>query len=158
MSYSISKAEWFYIVKCVLGAALCYLLYVWFPKWPFFWSIISVVLVISVENDSKLPYTRIKANLVGSGVGLALFFIPIPLMLSMCVGVVLSIMVGLWLKLGVSVRTALAAMLIVLMEEKQGNSWTVAFERVGCVAVGCFVGLLVTLAFTDIERKVLGKK
>jgi uncharacterized membrane protein YccC len=153
MTFTISKAEWLYAAKCTLGAAICYLLYMTFPQVPFFWSIISVVLVISVENDSKLPYTRIKANLVGGLIGLALFFIPAPIMLSLCMGVFITVMAGILLKLGVSTRTAMAAMLIVLVQEKQTHSWTVALERIGCVAAGCLVGLIITVAFSYIEGK-----
>jgi len=155
MNFTISTKEWFYALKCTLGAAICYLLYYEFPKVPFFWSIISVVLVISIENDNRLPFLRIKANLVGAVIGILLFFIPMPIMLSICAGVFLTVVTGVFLKLGVSTRTAMAAMLIVLVQEREAHSWLVAIERVACVAAGCFVGLLITLAFNNIENRTL---
>jgi len=157
MTFRINTKEWFYALKCTLGAAICYVLYSQFPQFPFFWSIISVVLVISIENDNRLPFTRIKANMVGGTIGLLLFFIPIPIMLSICLGVFLTVVAGIFLKLGISTRTAMAAMLIVLVQEEASHSWLVAIERVGCVAAGCLVGLLITLAFNRIETKALKK-
>jgi uncharacterized membrane protein YgaE (UPF0421/DUF939 family) len=158
MKLSINRLEWLYILKCTLGAAICYWLYDAFPQFPLFWSIISVVLVVSPENDKKLAYTRMEGNLLGSIVGLVVFFIPFPTLILLCLGLSLTIIIGLFLNLQTSVRTAVAATIIVLFQEQSAHSWEVALKRVGCVLVGCLVGFIITLLFTKIENIGAKKK
>jgi uncharacterized membrane protein YgaE (UPF0421/DUF939 family) len=151
MKLTVSKQEWFYVLKCIVGAAICYWLYAAFPQYPFFWSIISVVLVLSPENDKKLPYIRIEGNFLGSVVGLLVFFLPFPTLVLLCLGISLTIIIGLLLQLKMSVRTAVAATIIVLFQEQSAHRWGVALQRVGCVLVGCVVGFVITLVFTRLE-------
>ena len=157
MKLSISKQEWLYALKCTLGAAICYVLYEAFPQYPFFWSIVSVVLVVSPENDTKLPYLRMEGNFLGSVIGLLVFFIPLPTIFLLCLGIGLTIIIGLALNLKMSVRTAVAATIIVLFQEQSAHSWEIALQRVGCVLVGCVVGFIITVVFSRLE-KIGGKK
>ncbi len=158
MKLSITGQEWLYVLKCMLGAVICYLLYLMFPQYPMFWGIISVVLVVSPENDNKLPYIRIEGNLLGSAVGLLVFFLPFPTIILLCLGIGITVTVCLAFKLQMIVRQAAAATIIVLFQEKSGRNWQIALERVGCVMVGCVVGLLITLLFVRIEKLVVRKK
>ena len=158
MKLSVTTQEWLYVLKCVLGASICYGLYVAFPKYPLFWSIISVALVISPENDTKLPYLRIEGNFIGSAVGLMVFFIPFPTIILLCLGISITIIIGMFLNLKTSVRTAVAATIIVLFQEQSAHSWEVALQRVGCVLVGCVVGFIITILFTKIEKVPIKKK
>jgi uncharacterized membrane protein YgaE (UPF0421/DUF939 family) len=152
MKPTITKQEWLYVLKCTLGASICYGLYIAFPQYPLFWSIISVALVVSPENDTKLPYLRMEGNFVGSVIGLMVFFIPLPTIFLLCIGITLTILTGLFLKLTASVRTAVAATIIVLFQETSAHSWNVALQRVGCVLVGCVVGFIITIVFTKLEK------
>jgi len=152
MKLSISKQEWLYVLKCTLGAAICYWLYEAFPQYPLFWSIISVVLVVSPENDNKLAYIRIEGNFVGSAIGLLVYFLPLPNFILLCLGVSLTTLTGILLNLKMSVRTAVAATIIVLFQEKSAQSWDIALERVGCVVVGCIVGFIITVLFARLEK------
>jgi len=152
MNLTITKQDWLYVLKCIIGASICYWLYEAFPQYPLFWSLISVVLVVSPENDKKLAYLRIEGNALGSAIGLLLFFIPLPTAIILCLGLGLTILIGLLLKLHASVRTAVAANVIVLFQEKEAHSWDVALSRVGCVLVGCVVGFIITIVFTKIEK------
>lgn len=152
MNIPITKQDWLYALKCIIGASICYWLYVAFPQYPFFWSLISVVLVISPENDKKLAYLRIEGNALGSAIGLLLFFFPLPTVIILCLGVGLTIIIGFLLNLKMSVRTAVAANIIVLFQEKAAHSWSIALNRVGCVLVGCIVGFLITILFIKLEK------
>lgn len=153
MKSPITKQDWLYILKCVIGATVCYWLYEAFPQYPFFWSLVSVVLVVSPENDRKLAYLRIEGNFLGSAIGLLLFFFPLPTVIVLCLGISLTIIIGFLLKLQASVRTAVAANIIVLFQEKEAHNWNVALNRVGCVMVGCLVGFIITVLFTKLENK-----
>ncbi len=158
MNLSISKQEWLYVVKCTIGAAICYWLYEAFPQYPLFWSVISVVLVVSPENDQKLAYLRIEGNLLGSAIGLMVYFLPFPNIILLCLGVSITTILGTLLKLKTSMRTAVAATIIVLFQEQMANNWRVALQRVGCVVVGCAVGFIITFIFTKIEKVGTKKK
>ncbi|HPG57406.1 MAG TPA: hypothetical protein PKW98_06280, partial [Candidatus Wallbacteria bacterium] len=51
-------------------------------------------------------------------------------------------------------RSALAALVIVLIQENEKNTWRSALERMGCVVSGCVVGLLVTVVFFKLENYI----
>jgi uncharacterized membrane protein YgaE (UPF0421/DUF939 family) len=113
---------------------------------------ISVVLVIAPDgkDSNRLAFDRIKANILGSSVGLLLFLIRIPNLFLICLGVMLTIAIGIFLKLNSALRSALSALVIVMIHEEGENStWHIGLERMGCVIVGCIVGLLITLAFNS---------
>jgi uncharacterized membrane protein YgaE (UPF0421/DUF939 family) len=113
---------------------------------------ISVVLVIAPnsKDSNRLAFGRIKANILGSSVGLLLFLIRIPNLFLICIGVMLTIAIGILLKLHSALRSALAALVIVMIhEEGQNSTWHIALERMGCVMIGCIIGLLITLAFNS---------
>lgn len=148
--FSFSSSDLLYIVKCVLGVLVCYAFYASFPSYPFYWSIISVVLVFTPDNDQSLAFDRIKANFLGSGVGLLVYFVPVEGVFLFCLGVIMTILLGIVLRLENTIRPALAAVIIVLVQENQHKDWMIALERGGCVLVGCFVALCITLVFTKV--------
>jgi hypothetical protein len=39
---------WSYLLKCLIGVKICYALYVDIPQYPFYWSIVSVALALSL--------------------------------------------------------------------------------------------------------------
>ncbi|MDN5627353.1 MAG: FUSC family protein [Weeksellaceae bacterium] len=151
LRWRVSTSEWIYLVKCVIGAAICYLFYAFLPQYPVYWAIISVVIVFSPDNNKKLAYDRIKSNLLGASIGLVLFFIPLPSIMVICCGVALTILVGIALKLDNTLRTALAALVIVLIQENQEHDWMVPIERVVCVCIGCFIALIITFVFSKFQ-------
>lgn len=111
-----------------------------------------MVLVVSPENDRRLAYLRIEGNVLGSAIGLLLFFLPLPTLIILCLGIGLTITVGFSLSLKASVRTAVAANVIVLFQEQAEHSWNVALNRVGCVLVGCAVGFIITIVSAKLEK------
>lgn len=149
-----------YLFRCVLGVAICYLLYIEFPQYPLSWSIVSVALATDADNDNKLALERMEANLLGGLVGLLLYFLPLPDLLLICIGVAVTIILGRLLKLDVSLRSAIAALVIIFTREEYSKSWTIALERVGCVLIGCLVAMALTLCvnlyWRGERRKVKG--
>jgi len=152
---NIFKIEWYvadyiYTLKCVLGVSICYLIYKIIPQYPFYWAIVSVVLAFSRDNSNEQAYSRIKANILGCAVGACLYPIHIPELLTLCLGVVFTIAISFSLKITQTTRTALAALIIVLIQVEQSKHWEVAIQRVVCVVTGCVIALLLTLFFNFI--------
>lgn len=143
-----------YILKCIIGTSVCYELFIHFPNYPFYWSMMSVALVFTVENNNELAYDRMKANILGSTIGFILHFISLNSLLLIIIGISVVIYLGTILRLGNATRTALAALIIVVV--KQGidkESW-VALSRMICVVVGCLVALVVTLGFSCYNKLI----
>jgi uncharacterized membrane protein YgaE (UPF0421/DUF939 family) len=141
-----------YLLKCLVGVAICYSLYIEIPQYPFYWSIISVVLAISADNSNLVAYDRMKANLLGCGVGLGLYPLHLPELVALCIGVGLTIVIGIGLKLTAPLRPALSALVIVTINEQRAGQW-VPVERVACVIAGCLVALLVSLLVNLLVRR-----
>jgi uncharacterized membrane protein YgaE (UPF0421/DUF939 family) len=150
-----------YLVKAILGTAVCYYLYRIFPGRQFQWSIISLLLVLT-PNDSdsnKLSIDRTKANITGSSIGLIFYLMHQPNFLTIAGAVVTTIIAGTVIRLGNATRTALAALIIVMILEKENDTALFAFERMMCVFIGCLVAMILTFAFGPLVRKIpKGKK
>jgi uncharacterized membrane protein YgaE (UPF0421/DUF939 family) len=155
-----TKVTGIYILKCLIGTAICYSLYFAFPNVRFLWSIISLLLVLAPDWDDSitLPITRIKANIAGAMIGLGCFFLPLGELLSLLIGVVVTIGVC-TLLFPASTRSALAALVIVLMQEGSEPVIAYALQRIFAVMLGCLVGLGITLLFYGgrrlVERRAL---
>ncbi len=144
-----------YIVECTIGICICYTMYTYFPQHQFFWSMVSVVLVIAPDgkNSNQLAFDRMKGNILGSSIGLLLFLVHHPNLFLICIGVTLTIVTGTFLKLNTAMRSSLSSLVIVMIHEEQENStWHIAFERMGCVMFGCIVGLLITITFNSFSN------
>ncbi|MEO7427704.1 MAG: FUSC family protein [Fibrobacteria bacterium] len=144
-----------YAVKCVLGLCAGYALYRAFPQHQFFWSMISIMLVLAPDggDSTKLAFERMEANVVGSTIGMLLYLLHKPNLLLLCMGVVITIAVGTKLRLENAIRSALVSLIIVMVGEQQNNSWRIALERIGCVIAGCVIALLITFAFNFLLPK-----
>jgi len=143
-------SDLFYIAKCLIGIIVCYTLYKEFPQYPFYWSLVSVAITIAPDSSNKLAYDRITANILGCSVALVLYPVHSSSLFLLCAGVAITIIVGTLLKLTNVLRTAIAALVIVMITEEQHRSWIVALERVGCVITGCAIALTVTLIFNTL--------
>ncbi|MDU6359085.1 MAG: FUSC family protein [Clostridiales bacterium] len=161
----MSKPSWLtiefiiYVLKCLLGLVLCYFFYWLFPEYRFYWSIVSVLLVISPDDldCKKLPIDRMKANITGSLVGLLLFIIHPPNLLMMSIGVVTTILICYRIQLGTATRSALAALIIVLVQQLNDHSLISAFERMVSVVLGCLVALFITYLFEYNHKWLKGR-
>jgi uncharacterized membrane protein YgaE (UPF0421/DUF939 family) len=137
-----------YIIKCVLGTIIGFTLYRHYPQVGQ-WCLLSIILVLAPDRKDAfmLATNRIKANLVGSGIGLILFLVHSINIVMICIGVIVAIVVCELLSLQVATRTAVVALLIVTMHEKGQYLWDVAMERAMGVIGGCIIGVLITYAF-----------
>jgi regulator of ribonuclease activity A len=156
LSIHYLKSPFFiYILKCLSGLSIGYWLFISFPHHQFYWTIISILIVISPDpkDSTRLALDRMKANTIGSITGLLMFLINQPGLLLMAVGVVITIAICSLLKLMSVGRSALVALLIVMIHEKNGNSWEIALERMGCVIAGCVIALVITIIFDYFTRE-----
>jgi uncharacterized membrane protein YgaE (UPF0421/DUF939 family) len=138
----------FYLLECLLGAAIGYGFYQVYPTLGI-WCLISIVLVLAPDRKDamRLAKNRIKANLVGSTIGLCLFYLHATNFLMLCIGLVGSIVLCELLKLQAATRTAAVAVVIIMLHEPGKFFWEVAAERAGGVVLGCVIGVLITLVF-----------
>lgn len=134
-----------YVLKCLIGATAGFLIYRSFPEVGA-WSLISILLVLSPEGKDaiNLAEVRIKANLVGAGTGLILFFLHPPAYIMVCLGVVIVLVICELLKLNVAARSALASVIIICIHETGHYFWQVAVERAIGVIGGCLIALVIT--------------
>lgn len=145
-----------YLIKALMGLSVCYLLYKIFPGNQFQWSMISVLLVLT-PNDSdsnRLAIDRTKANVIGSAFGLLFYLIHKPDLPTISAAVVCTIVFSALVRLGNASRTALAALIIVMVLEGEKDSFVFALERMLCVFAGCFIALALTFVFSPVSRKL----
>ena len=147
-----------YLIKCLIGVVICYALYYYIPEYPFNWAIASVVLVLSPDQSNRLAYDRMKANALGCAVGIVLYPLKLSDILILCLGVVLTIAIGIVLGITSTLRTSLAALVISNLQQVQTKHWYMALERVICVVAGCMVALMITILFSLINQKYSEKK
>jgi len=139
-----------YNVKCLVGVTIGYLLLKAFPQeyGQLLWVLISILLSITADNNSKVAYDRMKANVLGSTIGLFVFFLHNPSnLLTICIGVALTIAVCFKMKLMDVSRTALVAFIIVVLYEKAHGTWEGARDRMASVVAGCLIGLVINYVF-----------
>jgi uncharacterized membrane protein YgaE (UPF0421/DUF939 family) len=136
-----------------------YQLYLAFPEYELYWTIISILLVISPEekDSRKLSVDRFKSNLIGSSVGLVCFLLPTPEVVMMVAGIALSIVICHLFNLMSVARTAVVALIIVLIHEQATMTYWAALERFLSVTLGCLIGLYVTVLTSNVI-KYLRKK
>ena len=135
-----------YVFRCIIGFLIGYILMHRFPEFDLFWTLISIILVISPEEHQakQLTIDRFKSNFIGSLSGLAVFFLPIDDLYKILVGIILTCVFCKIFSLLNVARSAIVALLIILIEHKD-DSLFAPIARFTSVAVGCFIGLGVTL-------------
>lgn len=141
-----------YISKCILGSAIVFFLS-WLLDYPdISWAIISVILVLTPDNNEalQLAITRIKANLIGGLVSMIILYFVVANPFTITIALVITILCCHLLNLMNGSRAALAAVIIIMLhglEYGQPHFWTTTIERVAAVIAGCIIGLIVTLLF-----------
>lgn len=148
LKYSLGSDLFIYILRCLTGFLTGYLLYLSFPVYEFYWTMLSIVIVISpdAKDSRRLAIERFKANFIGSGSALLCYFSPLSREFVLIAGIVVTILVCYSLKLMNVARTAVVAYIIVAISEQKDHTWISSAERFGSVALGCFIGLVITLA------------
>ena len=145
--YCIGSDLIIYGLKCIIGFLIGYQLYLGFPEYELYWTLLSIILVISPEakDARRLSIERFKSNLIGSGIGLLCFFIHARNVYMLVVGIILTIATCYYFKLMNVARTAIVALIIVLIYEQKKMLWIGAVERFIAVTMGCFIGLTITI-------------
>jgi len=142
-----------YIAKCLVGVTVGYVLMQTFPRQSgqYYWLLISILLSITHDNNSKVAYDRMRGNVVGSLVGLVMYLLHSPPnLLTICLGVVATILLCFNLDLVAVCRTALVGFIIVMIYEETHSSWTGAIYRMVGVVLGCVIGLAINYIFRKI--------
>lgn len=147
-----------YIFRCLLGFSIGFGLMKSFPDFDLFWTLLSIMLVISPEgkDSPRLTAERVKANLVGAFSGIVVMFIPSSVFLKTMTGIVVATVLCYIFKLLNVSRTAIVALIIILIE-RPDDSFKASIERFISVLLGCVIGLLVVIA-TGYFIKFLHKK
>ena len=138
-----------YVIKCVAGVLIAFLLAQLLHYSDYIWCLISIMLVLSPDGSDAptLAVNRMKANLIGAGAGLVMLLINPATIIMVAGSVVITIIVCFYTKLENSTRTALAASIIVTLHESGKHIWNVALERIIAVIAGCILGIIITYVF-----------
>jgi Predicted membrane protein len=143
------------VVRCIIGFLIGYVLILAFPEFDLFWALLSIILVISPEEElaKKLTIDRFKANFLGSLSGFAVFFLPVEDLYKIILGIILTCLLCRFFTLLNVARSAIVALLIILMEHKDDTVFA-PIGRFIPVAVGCFIGLGVTLVTSFFIQRI----
>lgn len=136
-----------YIFRCLVGFSIGFLLIKQFPEYDLFWTLLSIMLVISPEgkDSPRLTTERVKANLIGAFSAIVVILIPFSLFYKTMIGIVVAAVLCTVFKLLNVSRTAVVAIIIIL-NEKPDDGFMVSIERFLSVLVGCIIGLLVVVS------------
>ena len=147
-----------YSIKVFVGFAIGYGCLSLYNNHDLFWMLLSIILVISPEEeDSKrLTVERVKSNFIGSLAGLATWFLPLPILYKTILAIIVALLTCRILNLLKVARTSIVTVLIVLIESKTDDSLA-PLHRFVSVAVGCLIGLLVSFVIGSIRNALLKK-
>lgn len=137
-----------FIVECLIGTVIGFLLYRYYPVIGA-WSLFSIILVLAPDRKDAmaLASNRIKANLIGAFIGLIVsYFHPVSLLM-ICLGVAVAMTLCEWANLKAVTKSAVVAILIITMHEPGQYFWNIAMERAGGVMLGCIIGVIITYVF-----------
>ncbi len=145
-----------YILEFWTASAAAYGLLLLYPRHRLVWAMTSIALVLSVKSSEskKSIYGRIKANVLGAAVGGILMLVPLPDFVLFCAGVCCTVFCCKYLGIYSVVRTALVALVIVMIPAYEEGRTIAAVERVSCVAIGCLIAFAVTWLFDCILGKI----
>jgi uncharacterized membrane protein YccC len=157
--FSIDADMILYIIRCSVGFLIGYALYVAFPQFELYWTMLSIILVLSpeVKDSPRLTNERVKSNLIGSSVGLFCFILPVHQVVMMVLGISMAIVICHFLKLMSVARTAVVALIIVVIHEQESMTYWSAVERFVSVTLGCLIGLAVSTVTAYLSETIKKK-
>ncbi|TDS17388.1 FUSC family protein [Sphingobacterium paludis] len=156
---AISSPVLVYILRCLIGFSIGYVLYRNFAHFELFWSLLSIILVISPEEtDSKrLSIERFKSNFVGSFVALLCIIINGNALYMIVIGIIITILVCRFFHIMNMARVAVVALLIIMIQPHQEElSYTPIFRFLS-VAMGCLIGLTIVVSSAYVLRELRKK-
>lgn len=131
----------------MIGFSIGFFLVKQFPEFDLFWSLLSVMLVISPEGKDapRLTTERVKANLIGAFSAFVVILLPFDIFYKIMIGIVVAaVLCSIFKLLNVS-RTAIVAIIIILIE-RPNDSIAASIERFISVLIGCIIGLLIVVS------------
>ena len=136
-----------YIIRCLIGFVIGYLLYRSYKEFELFWALLSIILVISPEEqDSKrLSIERFKSNLVGSVVAMGCVWLLPKSIYSVMVGIVVTIFLCWGFKILNMARVAIVALLIIMIEPHHSQLNYTPIYRALSTGLGCIIGLTIVI-------------
>lgn len=143
-----------YTIRCLIGFLIGFALYHRFPEYELFWTLLSIILVISPEekDSRRLSIERFKSNLIGSSVALlCLQFYESSIYLIMF-GIIITIFVCRVFKVMDMARVALVALLIIMVEPHHTEMAITPIFRCISVGIGCVIGLFIVIATSMIFK------
>ncbi|MCA5005859.1 FUSC family protein [Sphingobacterium bovistauri] len=155
----VSSPVIIYIIRCCIGFLIGYKLYIEFPDFDLFWTLLSIILVISPEEKDtrRLSIERFKSNFIGSAVAMVLLLFLNPNVYSIILGIFLTVIVCRLFNVLNMARVALVALLIIMVQPHQVGFVEAPIYRFGSVAAGCIIGLLIVV-FTSMIFRPLKRK
>jgi len=148
-----------YILRCCIGFLIGYKLYITYPDFELFWTLLSIILVISPEEKDtrRLSIERFKSNFIGSAVAMVMLLFLEPNVYTIIAGIFVTIIVCCLFNVLNMARVALVALLIIMVQPHQTGFVEAPIYRFGSVAVGCIIGLLIvvltSIIFRPLKRK-----
>lgn len=141
-----------YIVRCLIGFGIGYLLYLRFKQFEVFWSLLSIILVISPEEkDSKrLSIERFKSNFIGSLVAMGCVWMLPKSVYSILAGIVITIILCRAFHILNMARVAIVALLIIMIEPHHTQLTYTPIYRALATGLGCFIGLGIVIGTSAI--------
>jgi len=138
-----------YAAKCATGSLAIFSIASLINFTDLSWCLISVILVLSpdAKDSVALAVTRIKANIVGAGVGVLCMLIYQPNMWMISLALVITLSLCYLFKLDAGIRSALAASIIIMLHQEGRHLWDAALERIVSVLAGCLLALIITFLF-----------
>ncbi|TYP94211.1 fusaric acid resistance family protein [Sphingobacterium allocomposti] len=137
-----------YMLRCLAGFFIGYVLYSRFIHFELFWALLSIILVISPEeNDSKrLSVERFKSNFVGSFVALLCIIVNGNSLYMIVIGIILTILICRLFHIMNMARVAIVALLVIMIQpHSEALSYT-PILRFLSVSAGCLIGLTIVIA------------
>lgn len=155
----VSSPVIIYTIRCFIGFLIGYYLFTKFPDFELFWTLLSIILVISPEEKDtrRLSIERFKSNFIGSAVAMVLILFIQPNVYTIIAGIFITIVVCKLFKVLNMARVALVALLIIMVQPHQASMVEAPIFRFGSVAVGCIIGLLIVV-FTSMIFRPLKRK
>lgn len=148
-----------YTLRCCIGFLIGYFLYEKYPQFELFWTLLSIILVISPEEKDtrKLSIERSKSNFIGSAVALVHLYFWDDSFYSIFSGVILTIIVCRVFKVLNMTRVALVALLIIMVQPHDNSLVEAPFFRFASVTLGCLIGLLIVVSSSMVIRPLKNK-
>ncbi|TJZ54883.1 hypothetical protein FAZ15_15580 [Sphingobacterium olei] len=143
-----------YTLRCLIGFLIGFSLYQTYPQFELFWTLLSILLVISPEekDSRRLSIERFKSNFIGSSVAMACLFIHESNIYNIIIGIILTIIVCRLFHVMNMARVALVALLIIMVEPHHTAMSITPIFRFLSVGLGCIVGLLIVVFTSMIFR------